>query len=133
MADINTGAVPYALNEEGMKILEELRNFPVPEVVKKCEKVADFANVGAEDMPQFLPQIFKNDFAMAEKIANTGRAVIMCANEIGSINRKLGLVALGLGALAAGGGYLYLKLEKQQKEINDLRNQIMIIKAHQQY
>lgn len=121
---INTANVPYAMTESAKAALEALKALPVPEVVEKTITAEQLAGIAAEDACKFIPSIVKFNYQMAEMLADTGAVVKECAFEIGKVSAKAG-IALVLGAVAVGGGYLlWRKYKAQEQRIDNLEKKM---------
>ena len=120
---INTANVPYALTEAAKASLEELNALPVPEVVENMT-IGQLTSIAAEDACKFIPSLVKWNYQTAEMLADTGAAVKECAFEIGKVSAKAG-IALALGAVAIGGGYLlWRKYKAQDQRIDNLEKKM---------
>lgn len=121
---INTANVPYALTESAKATYEALKALPVPEVVQNTITAEQLAGIAAEDACKFLPMIYSNQYELANMIAKTGAVVKDCAFEISKVSAKAG-IALGLGLIAVGGGYLlWRKYKAQEQRIDNLEKKM---------
>lgn len=121
---INTANVPYAMTEAAKATYEALKALPVPEIVQSTNTAEQLAGIAAEDACKFLPSIISNQYELGNMIANTGAVVKECAFEIGKVSAKAG-IALGLGLIAVGGGYLlWRKYKAQEQRIDELNKRV---------
>ena len=125
---INLEGVPYGMTEEGIQILNALREIPIADIVEKTDTVETLTKVAVEDMPKFLPEIVKNDFELAYRVCNTGKAVRDCAAQVARAGATAH-TALIVGAFAIGlGAWTYMKVKQNRSRIALMEHDIQLLK-----
>ena len=121
MSDVVTGFM-----DSGKDILAKLEAFNDPEVVKSVGTSTEkLVAVQAEDVAKFLPSLYRNDFALANDLANIGRALNDTVHALSKVDRKAG-IAIGVSLLAAGGVYyLWTKHKAHEARINSLEQAVV--------
>lgn len=124
--NVDMSGVPIEFVEQGKDILAKLNAFEDPEVVKSVGASTEkLVAVPAEDVAKFLPSIFRNDFALADNMANVGRALKDVVGALEKVDRKVGF-AIG-ATFVIGGGiyYLWTKYKSQEARIQALEQAIV--------
>lgn len=122
---IDVSKVPNFVTDSGYEMLEGLKAIPEPEIVKTIgADVSKLATITADDAAKLMPVVFENDFYMASKLVDTGKAVCEAVEAIGKVDRKAGL-ALGAGMAAlVGVCWLYSKVSKHEARIQALEQAV---------
>lgn len=129
MANINTNGLAMEMSEEAVKAYEA--------IAEKLPNIRDFdrtpeclLNLQGENA-DIIGALFKNSLGEAEYVCRNGRAIVQCAEEINRIDRRVGLALLAGGAALCLGGYIYLKLNRQESQIEELKHRIAMLELAQ--
>lgn len=129
MANINTNGLAMELSEEAAKayeaIAEKLPN--IRDLERTPERLLNLQGENAD----IIGALFKNSIGEAEYVCRNGRAIVQCAEEINRIDRRIGLALLAGGAALCLGGYIYLKLNRQESQIEELRRRVAALEFAQ--
>lgn len=129
MANINTNGLAMEVCEEAVKahelIADKLPN--IRDFDRTPERLLNLQGENAD----IIGALFKNSLGEAEYVCRNGRAIVQCAEEINRIDRRVGLALLVGGAALCLGGYIYLKLSRQESQIEELKNRVAVLELAQ--
>lgn len=129
MANVNTNGLAMELSEEAVKAYELLKD-KLPDIRNIDKTPERLMNLQGENA-DIIGALFKNSLGEAEYVCRNGRAIVQCAEEINRVSGQVSM-ALVLGGDALGlGGYIYLKLNRQESQIEDLKHRIAMLELAQ--
>lgn len=129
MANVNTNGLAMKLSEEAVKAYELLKD-KLPDIQNIDKAPERLLNLQGENA-DIIGALFKNSLGEAEYVCRNGRAIVQCAEEINRIDHRVGLALLAGGAALCLGGYIYLKFNRQESQIEDLKHRIAMLELAQ--